>query len=407
MRLQLVLLTFLSVISGCGYLRIDPDHVLLRSDVITSLEQEKEILSRAHAGWTDDGRIRVVYLQGTPYEIGYQQGVLLRSEIQDNLGYLYKAAVSTFHSEEIFAEAYERMRPFIPQQYVDEMQGLAHGSRLPLHVVHAIHALPEMTEWGGKKRLKDTVQLMMDGKLGTSCSNICAGKEVTADGKMYTVRILDWGLNKISKLHQYPLLTVVKPDRGNSYVNITWVGFLGAISGINSEGITLGEMGYGNPDNETLHGKPMPFLLRDVLQYAKNLKDVRRIIKESTPTNSFAFLMSDGKTGDSELYVRDPSRFLVFKPGQKLDDGKNVLPAIANVNYAGHYPDLMHQGLTTNLKQITPEFLMQDFIPKVAMRSNFQNVIYDPKDLSFWVSYAPAPGMRAAEAPYTRFEFKP
>ena len=44
------------------------------------------------------------------------------------------------------------------------------------------------------------------------------------------------------------------PDSGYAYANIGWVGFLGAVSGINEQGITLGEMGYRNPPNETLYG---------------------------------------------------------------------------------------------------------------------------------------------------------
>jgi hypothetical protein len=75
----------LSTLSGCGYLRIDPNHFLIRSDVIQSVEQEKEILAKAKVGWTEDGKVRVLYVSGSPYERGYQHGVLLRKEVQDNL----------------------------------------------------------------------------------------------------------------------------------------------------------------------------------------------------------------------------------------------------------------------------------------------------------------------------------
>jgi len=291
-------------------------------------------------------------------EVGYQV-------LPDFIGRQLLAALRE-RIEELFAEAYERMRPFISQEYVDEMHGLAHGSRLPLEMVHAVHALPELTEWGGKKKIKQTVKGMMEGIIGTSCSNICANGSATKDGRMYTVRILDWGLHRISKLHEYPLLTINVPDHGIPSCNIGWVGFLGAVSGMNAQGITLGEMGYGDPENETLSGEPMPFMLRNVLSYAGDLKEAQKIVKNAPGTSSFIFLMSDGKTGKSEIYIKDHDRFKVSLPGEALTDKDNTAPAIGDVLYGGHYLEKMTAALNENKGQITPELLMKTIIPQIA-----------------------------------------
>lgn len=400
-----LLFAILSSVSGCAYLRIDPNHFLIRSDVIQSVEQEKAIVAKAKLGWTEDGNVRVLYVSGTPYERGYQHGVLLRKEVQDNLLSMYEKLLDKFRFEELLEESYERQRPFIPQEYIDEMHGLAHGARIPLRVVHAIHALPEITEWGGKKKLKKVIKDMMEGVYGTSCSNFSANGTATPDKTMYTVRILDWGLHKISKLHEYPLLTVNVPEKGIASVNIGWVGFLGAVSGMNAQSITLGEMGYGDPEGETMRGTPMPFVLRDVLTYSKNLADVRKTISSKPGTNSFVFLMSDGKNGTSELYVRDRTRFEVHKPGKLLKDRDSVFPAIGDVLYGGHYQDRMTQSLTEKRGSITPETIMKDIIPYIAMPSNFQNVIYEPKGLRVWFNNAKGRDARAAEQPYTYFDF--
>ena len=398
-RSALLLLTL--TLTACW--RIDPYHVLVRSDIITSAAEEGTIVEKAHVEKTADGKVYVLYVQGTAYERGYQQGYLLRNEIQDNLGTLYDNMLEKFRSKELFAEAFERLRPFIPQEYIDEMHGLAHGSKLPLEVIHHIHALPSITEWGGKKRLKKIVKQMIRGEdLGTSCSNFSVLPE--SDEPLVTVRILDWGLHRISKLHEYPLITVAKNEAGMVSANIGWVGFLGAVSGMNAEGITLGEMGYGSPPNETLRGKPMIFLLREVLDNAKSLANVRTIISESTGTNSFGFLMSDGKTNEAELYIRDRERFLVFQPGTRIEDGDEILPAVKGVSYGGHYEDRLNENLATYRSQLSPEILMETIIPNVAMKSNFQNVVYYPEKLQFWVANAKNSGSRAAEQTYTFFD---
>jgi isopenicillin-N N-acyltransferase-like protein len=394
-------------LSGCiayRYLTLDLNHVLLRSDVIDSFEKEREIVSKAKLTTTADGRIRVLFTRGNAYERGYQQGYLLRKEVHDNMGYLWDRALSKFKSEELFAEAFERMRPFMSKDIVDEMHGLAHGSGLPLATVHYIHVLADIGEWGGKKRLGQILKQMLHGELATTCSNLSATKTATVDGKMYTVRILDWGLHKISRLHKYPLITVNVPETGIPSANIGWVGYLGAVSGMNAEGITLGEMGYRNPPNETLNGEPMPFMLRRVMTEAKDLSEVRGVINNAVGTCSYVFLMSDGKTGEAELYVKDRERFLVFKPGEHLKDDKEDIPAIADLVYGGRYNDIMTSRLNETHGKISPKLLMDELIPKFAMPSNFQNVIYDPAGLKFWVSNAASKDEWAASQPYSEFE---
>jgi hypothetical protein len=164
-------------------------------------------------------------------------------------------------------------------------------------------------------------------------------------------------------------------------------------------------MGYGDPEGETMRGKPMPFLLRDVLSYSSNLADVRKIISESTPTNSFVFLMSDGKNYESELYIRDRNRFEVHKAGEDLKDDKRNFPGIGGVVYGGHYQDKMTQVLTEKRGAMTPENIMKDVIPFIAMPSNFQNVLYEPRGLQLWFNNAKSPSERAAEQPYSHFDF--
>lgn len=394
-----------ATLAGCSYLKIDLWSPFLRSDVITTPEQERSVLSRARLSWTADNNIRVIHLSGSSYERGYQHGALLRDEVQRNLTYLYESAVRKFHMRELFSEAFERARPFISEDYMDEMHGLAHGSKLPLELIHHIHILPEIGEWGGKRQIKSVVKQMMNDELGTSCSNFCSFGKST-DGAFYAVRILDWGLHRISKLHKYPLIQVHHPDKGYAFANIGWVGFIGAISGMNARGITLGEMGYGNPEGETLHGKPMPFLLRDVLQMADSVEDARHIISTSPGTCSYVFLVSDGKEKAAEIYVRDKDRFRIFKSGDRIVDRENNIAPIDDVLYAGHWNDRMETVLNKYHGQITPEIIMREVVPFIAMPSNFQNVIYDPVNLRFWVANAPNSEERAAEQPYTFFDLK-
>ena len=149
----------------------------------------------------------------------------------------------------------------------------------------------------------------------------------------------------------------------------------------------------------------MPFMLRDVMKNASNLSEVQKEIRESLPTCSYVFMMSDGKTQQGEMYVRDPDRLLVFRAGDDVRDKKDHLPPIADTVYGGHYNEKMTALLNEKHGQLTPELLMKEIIPQIAMPSNFQNVIYDPVKLSFWVSNAKSRSEWAASQPYTFFNF--
>jgi isopenicillin-N N-acyltransferase-like protein len=413
----------LPLLSGCGFWRIDKWHYLVRSDIIKNAAQEREIVSKAKLTWSEDGKVRILYVRGTPYERGYQHGALLQQEVEDNIGYLYKQALKKFPVPELFDEVYERMSPFIPQAYKDEMRGLAHGARVPLRMIQHIHILPDIGEWGGKKHIVNVIKSMMRGDdldlWGTSCSNFAVKGSSSADGGFYPVRILDWGLHRISRLHEYPLINVSFPEDGVPNANIGWVGFLGAVSGMNAQGITLGEMGYGNPEGEVLSGIPLCFMLREVLTHAKKLEDARAIIRDSVGTSSYVFLIGDGKVQRSEFYIKDRNRFLVFKEGERIEDTltlkdkhgepkykKTSIDPIENIQYGGHYLDKMKELLTLNKGRLTPEVITKEIIPNIGMPSNFQNVVYDPVRLEFWVSNAADTSSRAAEGEYTRVSLK-
>ena len=52
------------------------------------------------------------------------------------------------------------------------------------------------------------------------------------------------------------------------------------------------------------------------------------------------------------------------------------------------------------------KLLMKEIIPSISMPSNFQNVIYDPVNLKFWVANAFDKSSRAADGQYLEFDLK-
>ncbi len=387
---------------GCG--TVARDLVMNNPKVEKILTPPKSDLTVAHVGRVEyagdaDDRITVLYVSGTPYEMGYQQGRLLADQVRATIRdvqagadkFLPKelrnsALISQHDKDDITGEllhrAWNMMAPYAPKEDLEEMAGLAAGSGVPLDLIHQMHAIPDVGE--------------------TSCSGMVAKGSATRDGHVYQLRILDYGAN--FNLQRRPLITVYRPttDNANQYVTIGWIGFVGAVSGVNEKGVALSEMGFGNPPGETLAGTPMPFLLKNVLRYANSANEAAAIIRAVRRTNSYVYFLGD-KRDDPIGMVTSAQRCLTYHANESTTlavDGE-TLPQFPDVVYGGHYED-KQAHLVEEMEGKMDVSAIQELARQIAMKSNLQTVIYDLTADKIWVANR-KDTIRAADRPYVEF----
>ena len=210
-------------------------------------------------GWTNsigDGTnlITVLHVSGDNYySLGYHHGRLLGPQAKGTIEEVQHGAQKFIPKEalkllsengkrklvnEVLDRAWNIMEPFVSQEEMEEMAGLADGlkaagvSGIDLSIIHRVHAIPDLGE--------------------TSCSALVAKGSATRDGHVYQLRILDYGGG--FGLEKRPLITVYHSTRTNenTFINVGWIGFVGLVSGMNEKGLAISEMGFGNPPGETL-----------------------------------------------------------------------------------------------------------------------------------------------------------
>lgn len=402
--LSALFLVCAGIISGCGMPK-NKLNLYQRSMVIETSGNEKQILAKAtikHAG--SAGNIRVLRLEGTPYEMGFQHGVLLRDDIQKLYGsVMFK--MQFFAKKDMMDEIYDLMDPYIPAEEKEEMRGLAHGAGVPLKVVHWMHSIPEVWEYGEKKRFRKNF-------MATSCSNIAAFGKATADGRLYHLRVLDWARN--FGVQKFPVILVHVPQHGNASVTFSYAGFIGCISGMNASHMSFGEMGYGDPLGESLEGIPFIFLFRKLMRESNSIEEAEKIIRNSTRTCSYIYLVTDAKSKDdakkAAIFITDRTRVVVSRENTTIQDERDseTYPAIDDVVYGGAKADVLHEALQKNYGVIMPNMLV-DVAKSVSLSSNMQNVIFDPERLEVWVSNATmekGEKGRACLQEWTHFDFK-
>src|SRR5437899_8271067 len=102
-------------------------------------ESADQTVARCGQGWleTVDG-YPVLHLKGPHYEMGYQQGALLKEHIQQNMKALLidraeqpiKVGLVSVKPRSAINFITTVQRQFVPQKYYDEMRGLAAAAEL-------------------------------------------------------------------------------------------------------------------------------------------------------------------------------------------------------------------------------------------------------------------------------------
>ncbi|MBI4356067.1 MAG: hypothetical protein HY597_06445 [Candidatus Omnitrophica bacterium] len=219
--------------------------------------------------------LTVVFLEGRPYDLGHQHGTLLKPQVQQMVrgtlrffhGYVKMPVLGPWLVNWKLDRIYRQMRPHIPPAYLDELRGLAEGSGVPLRDLERLHAIPELT---------------------TSCSSLAVFGHATADGRLYHTRNLDWNIQ--AGVQRFAVVFVVRPEGQHALLNIGWAGFIGALSGINDQTISIAQIGAKSTD-ESYAGTPMPFLLRRILEEASTLGEAVAIVSAAPRTrgNNYVF----------------------------------------------------------------------------------------------------------------------
>ena len=163
---------------------------------------------------------------------------------------------------------------------------------------------------------------------------------MTRDGKLYHSRSLDYFLDMgiTDRLQNHALLIVRVPDDGIPNAVPTWAGFLGAVTGMNLAGISIGEKGSSSRD-ESFAGMPMIFTVREALRMGSSLDQTVEIFRAGPRTCGFNFIVGSGDERRAVALEVSRNHFALFE----FDDpAENVGPHTAlpdAVRRSNHFVD--------------------------------------------------------------------
>lgn len=386
-----------------------------------------EIISKNGNGFLEKRNDQLIlHLKGTPYERGYQHGVLLREQIQHNIATYIDAPKSSNQGRvEEFVKNISTLISYVSANDLEEMKGLAEGSGSDMNKIIILNLFPEMFH----------------------CSGITVAGPATKNEDLYHVRILEYAIGK--NLQNTAVLQIVEPDHGISYLNVSYAGFIGVITGMNQEKIAIGEiggLGYGS-----WQGIPMAFLLKEIIQNATSLDDVKKTLQNSLRTCEYYYVFSDGKTCESIGVYATASQLHFISPGDSYallapshlpenyaengDNDKFILTSCSIENTAyqtllferdhrlallfrlqlpkcllltgfphpERYPVLAERTLDKYGK-IDEKVLMEIIKRPVTRESNLHTAIFQPSQLKVWVAHAGPNNEPACDQSYNEWD---
>ncbi len=209
-----------------------------------------------------DGNPHIVVLDfsgKTHREVGVEYGKWIKgnypnyssdmTEYYESLLYFFQSRAGVNITDEDVSDRLAEIRPNVPQEYIDEVEGIAEGL-----------GEPEFAD----VLLK--INLFSDIGRPASCSGFAAYSEYTDTGKTIMGRNFDW--YGFDALQEYSGITVFRNQEGkNDFANIGYLGIVSVASGVNEKNLGLHVQDCGTRENFTVSGRyPYTFSVREALE---------------------------------------------------------------------------------------------------------------------------------------------
>ncbi len=354
--------------------------ILQPGDSLTKPSMKPRSTENGELKWVDGQRVAVLW--GTPEQIGMAHGELLPEESRRCIeSVLYSfGTVNVVRTGRWFRhdleDAYARLAPHIPDRHKRETSALAASLGMEPEVVQVLNVFPELFH----------------------CSGFAVFGSATKDGKLYHGRVLDY-MTTIG-LQDASTTFIVKAQGQIPFANVGYAGFIGSVSGMNAEKISLGEMG-GRGEGKW-DGAPMATLMRRALEECDTLAEVQELWTKSPRTCEYYYVFADGEINDAVGVAATPESIEFIKAGEGHERlGEGIKDTV--VLSAGGRLEELRRRVNEKHGQFDVELGQWLMCRPVAMESNLHNVLFVPADGVLYVANAShtKPG---AEMPYVKVD---
>ena len=193
---------------GCSYVTALRCRSQIRSGLLTPRRHDPAHLDVR-------GNIPILHLYGTPEEMGTQYGTILREPLQALSKYVH-ALVPSGRLNRMLAYA-EEQEPSLPDAIRAELRAISEASGMPYIDLVAMNVLPRIM-----------------------CSGLAVSGEASQGGSLIMGRNAEYFAFGLAD--RGSMMVVYHSSEGLPVVAVSFIGLVGAFTGMNSEGVGFGNM---------------------------------------------------------------------------------------------------------------------------------------------------------------------
>ena len=354
-----------------------------------------------------------LYVEGDPLEIGLNTGALSDSLLQQQEKIFFSRIEDIVPSKlqqnllRNFLKWYNRkLYSYVPQEYKTEIYGVSqytshdfnniapqYQRSLYLHAAHDIgHALQDLALVG--------------------CSSFAAWNEKSEDGNLILGRNFDFYVN--DAFAENKIAAFINPKEGHKFMMVTWPGMIGAVSGMNVEGLTV-TINASKSKIPMIARTPISILTREILQHAATIDEAIAIAKKRPVFVSESIMVGSANDNKAVLIEVSPKKMDVydvpnsdqlicsnhFQSEDLKDEKRNQLQII---NSHSEYRFERMQELLSENSKINPKIASDILRNKEGLKNiplgygnekalnqlmAHHGIIFKPKEKLVWISANP------------------
>ncbi|MEO7331439.1 MAG: C45 family peptidase [Minicystis sp.] len=294
--------------------RMDPPaiHVVVEEPLVSKGDADLRRIGDSYARLR--GKILEVRLTGTPEQIGWRHGRLLRPEMNENEGVLY----GQFNHYVPIPPLRWLIMDISRVQFRSVDQGMPDARRREIAAQAQAFSpdpfdsvLPTYQRFVFLQSLYD-ISLSFEHSPLLGCTSFALTGEAAAGGHTLLARNFDFEAGPI--FDEKKAVFLVLEEGKIPYASVSWPGLIGAVSGMNAEGLSLVVHG-GRAREPVPVGEPVVHTTRELLGNARTTAEALVILATKAPMVSHMIMLADA-TGDVAIAERAPGEPLFVRRGK-------------------------------------------------------------------------------------------
>ncbi|MGB9927746.1 MAG: C45 family autoproteolytic acyltransferase/hydrolase [Methanosarcina sp.] len=335
--------------------------------------------------------VKILQIKGKPYEMGYQHGYLLADKIALMINRTLLATTAYIaaqtgsdleKAEELLWIGQKVAEPFLPQEFKEEMKGIADGAKdagidVTLEQIllwntnydqWCIYCHPHYWQADNKLETQSEEkfqQMPVNNPPSGGCSSFCTwGEWAGEDGKL----IFGKNEDNFNMPEQLPnrILVIASPEDEIGHTFMTYPGMIGLDGGINANGLAMMTQ-LNSMQHESMKGCGIAIFTRLLLTHARTIEDAIEIFERYPRCAGIAYHVADAKAKKAVVVETSSKKVCCRYPMPGVE-------ALWQTNHSNCYPGWMgYSGYNLVADQV-----LVNELKDISTIENWQDSLKDP-----------------------------